>query len=425
LPARLDVLMPAPLTGRGPSYTCGMISRSLGDAELDLTVVTPHARGYSVAPARIHEVLPWWTRYLPYRLIRSLAEPQIETGFLSHALQDQSAAQGAYIWPDTSVQLVKQLRRAGIKVFREMVNCHRGTAKVILDDAYARLRLPAQHGISQASVEAEQAFLEAVDGVFCPNACVEASLLRTGLSRDKIMPASYGWDPARLAGTSKLLAPYDGITVVFVGTICVRKGVHLLLDYWASSKVRGRLVLAGAMEAALRETFAAQLARDDVIVHDYISDIGALYRSADVFAFPSLEEGGPQVIYEACGCGLPVITTPMGAGRIALHGREGFVLDPYDREGWISALRTLAEDKDQRLAMAAAARARAKLFRWEAVARRRRHQILERLGATRKVIGKSSADRSGAARSAADEASEGTVGAGRSREISRVVRLRD
>lgn len=423
MPARLDVLMPAPLTGRGPSYTCSMISRFLDDAELGVTVVTPHARACSVAPARIHEVLPWWTRYLPYRWTRSLFGGSIETSFLARVLQGQSAAHGAYLWPDTSGQLVEQLRQAGIKVFREMVNCHRGTAKMILDDAYARLGLPAQHGISQASVEAEQAFLEAVDGVFCPNACVEASVLRTGVSHDKIMMASYGWDPARLTGTSKLLAPCDGITVIFVGTICVRKGVHLLLDYWASSKVRGRLVLAGAMEAALRDIFFDQLARDDVIVHDYISDVGALYRSADVFAFPSLEEGGPQVTYEACGCGLPVITTPMGAGRIVLHGREGFVLDPYDREGWISALRTLAEDKDQRLAMAAAARARAELFRWEAVGTRRKHQIMERLSEKSRKIASKSNDKLGTDGTDADDACAVTVSAGPARDTSSVVRL--
>ena len=137
-----------------------------------------------------------------------------------------------------------------------------------------------------------------------------------------------------LPGSEKLLAPSEGITAVFVGGICVRKGAHLLLDYWAQSGVKGRLVMAGQLEPAIKEKCANLLSRDDVIVRDYIPNVGALYRSADVFAFPSLEEGGPQVTYEACGCGLPVITTPMGAGRIVRHDREGFVIDPYDR-AWL------------------------------------------------------------------------------------------
>jgi glycosyltransferase involved in cell wall biosynthesis len=376
---RLDVLLPTPLTGRGPSYTCGMIARSMAGAELSVTVVAPHARAHSIAPAEVFEILPHWARYVPYRWIRSLADRKVERAFLSQATRDQVAAQGAYIWPNCSLSTVAKLQREGIKVFREMVNCHRGSAKLILDDAYRRLGLSPCHGIDEESIDAEQQVLEIVDHVFCPNACVEASLLQNGLDGRKILPASYGWNPARFAGTDKLLPPHDGITVVFVGTICVRKGVHLLLDYWAKSKVRGRLVLAGAMEPAIREKCASLLARDDVTVLDYISDVGGLYRSADVFAFPSLEEGGPQVTYEACGCGLPVITTPMGAGRIARDNREGFVLDPYDEAGWVSAFRALAANLELRRNMASAARDRAELFHWHAVAERRKRQILSSL----------------------------------------------
>lgn len=373
---RLDVFLPTPLTGRGPSYTCGMIARALASAELSVTVTTPHARGYSITPARIREVLPRWARYLPYRWIRSGTDAHFEAAFLSYVTQAEASPHGAYIWPDCTLNTVTELQRAGLKVFREMVNCHRGTAKLILDDAYQRLGLPPSHGIDNASVDAEQELLETVDSVFCPNSCVETSLLQNGLKSERLLPASYGWDPKRFSGTNTLLPPHAGVTVVFVGSICVRKGAHLLLDYWEKSKVCGRLVLAGAMEQALRERCASLLAHDNVTVLDYVSDVGALYRSADVFAFPSLEEGGPQVTYEAAGCGLPAITTPMGAGRMTRHHREGYVLDPYDQASWIVALQTLAENTSRRLEMACAAKARAEFFHWDAVAARRRRQIL-------------------------------------------------
>src|ERR1035441_5657998 len=47
-----------------------------------------------------------------------------------------------------------------------MVNCHRGTAKLILDDAYGRLGLAPSHGIDDESIDAEQRVLEIVDSVF-------------------------------------------------------------------------------------------------------------------------------------------------------------------------------------------------------------------------------------------------------------------
>jgi glycosyltransferase involved in cell wall biosynthesis len=378
--AQLDVFLPPPLTGRGPSYTCAMLAQGMAGQELAVTIFTPRARTHPVFPANVVQILPHWARYVPYRWVRSFAVNKIEAEFLSQVKIRQSRAHGAYIWPDASLKTIMELKRANINVFREMVNCHRGTAKLILDEAYKRVGVAPCHTITDDSVAAEQEALAAVDYVFCPNPMVEASLLENGLPASKMLSASYGWDPTRFRRSNKLLGPCDGITAVFAGIICVRKGAHLLLDYWARSKTRGRLVLAGAMESTIKEKCAQLLARDDVVVLDFVQDVGALYRSADIFVFPSLEEGGPQVTYEACGCGLPVITTPMGAGRIVRQNREGFVLDPYDSASWIAAIRALAEDADRRRAMGTAAIIRAQSFHWGAVGHRRRQQVLDCLG---------------------------------------------
>lgn len=378
---QFDVLLPLPLTTRGPSYTCGMLARGMATRDFDVTVVTPRARGHLVSPAKVIETLPKWAGYVPYRWVRSLGQ-EIEAVFLSQANGSGAERRAAYIWPDASPKAINLLKQAGITVFREMINCHRASAKIILDDAYARIGVRPDHTITAASASLEQECLEAVDYVFCPNPMVEASLLENGLPASKLIAASYGWDPNRFRGSHRLLAPHDGITAVFVGSICVRKGCHLLLDYWARSNTRGRLVLAGTLEPLIKQQYSELLARNDVTVLDYVSDVGALYRSADIFVFPSLEEGGPQVTYEACGCGLPVITTPMGAGRIVRDGREGFVLDPYDSDGWIAAIRTLGVDHDRRRSMGAAAAERAQSFHWDTVALRRRQQVLDRLAST-------------------------------------------
>jgi glycosyltransferase involved in cell wall biosynthesis len=377
--ASLDVFLPLPLTRRGPSYTCGMLSQGMAGPELNVSILTPRTRSYPVYPAAVVQSLPLWARYVPFRWVKSVALEGFDERYLLEVRRCAGPFRGAYIWPDAKLQTIHELKRDGIVVFREMINCHRGTAKTILDDAYARIGVEPQHTITEASASGEQELLDAVDYIFCPNEMVEKSLIQHGLSRAKLLPASYGWEPSRFAGTHRLLEPLEGITLVFVGSICVRKGCHLLLDYWARSGVQGRLVLAGEVEPTIHERFGDLIARNDVVVLDFVTDIGALYHSADVFVFPSLEEGGPQVTYEACGCALPVITTPMGAGRIVRHGKEGYVLDPFDREGWIAAIRALAGDRERRAVMGAAARLRADLFRWELVAMQRKEQILKRL----------------------------------------------
>lgn len=373
--ATMNVFLPLPLTRRGPAYTCGMLAREMAGPDLDITIVTPRARSLAVDPATIAQTLPLWARHVPYRWVKRRVIETFDSEFL--AVTDAvNPVQAVYVWPDASLETITKLRDAGVRIFREMINCHRGTAKLILDDAYHRIGVQPSHGITASSVIREQALVEAADHIFCSNAIAEQSITSSGISSRKILAASYGWDPRRFSGNHRLLPPFNGATFVFAGSIGVRKGCHLLLDYWARSKLKGRLVLAGGIEPVIREKFSHFLDRPDVVVLDYVDDIGALYRSADVFVFPSLEEGGPQVTYEACGCGLPVITTPMGAGRIVRQDIEGVVLDPYDAPAWIATFESFAGDADLRMRMGAAAKARASLFCWDVVAERRKQQIL-------------------------------------------------
>lgn len=375
----IGVLMPLPLNGRGVGYTCGSLAKGMADREFGVTIVTPRSR-WPLPSVEVVEVLPDWARYVPYRWVHARAGSRMEDVFLSCIDKIQSERSAAYLWPDASIETLRELKRRDVTVFREQFNCHTGTARRILNLAYERLCVKPQHGITDEKIEREIQISESVDHIFCPSPLVEASLLENGVPAQKILETTYGWDPARLSGNHKHLPSSEGLTAVFVGAICVRKGAHLLLDYWARSGIKGRLVLAGEMEPIIKEKCSGLLARDDVKVLDYFKDVGSLYRSADIFVFPSLEEGSPLVIYEACGSGLPIITTEMGAGRIVRHGGEGFVLDPYDAAGWITALRMLAEDVELRRNMSSAATERAQLFAWASVARQRRQQIVDCLG---------------------------------------------
>src|SRR5579872_980614 len=273
--AQLEVFTPLPLTKRGPSYTCAVLASGMAGEDLKVTVTTPFTR-HSIFPAHANEVLPRFARHLPVRLTQNWAYREIEGAFLDRISKSNSATRAVHVWPDPSLAMMQELKRRGVTIFREMINSHRGTAKRILDEAYDRLGVVPQHDISDESVETETTILTKVDYLFCLSPLVINSVLEHGLPFSKFIVTSYGWDPLRFAGADKALAPIDGITAIFAGTANVRKGAHLLLDYWARSGVKGRLVLAGAMEPLIREKCAHLLARDDVIIFDYTKDIGAI-----------------------------------------------------------------------------------------------------------------------------------------------------
>jgi glycosyltransferase involved in cell wall biosynthesis len=292
----------------------------------------------------------------------------------------------AYIWPGASPWVYEQVKAHGRTLIMERINCHQASARRILDDAYDRLGLPAAHGITDVNTAREQYKLEMADLVFCPSPLVRKSLLEAGIPADKLLSVSYGWDPRRFSGTHRALERVDGITLVFVGLACVRKGVHLLLRAWERAKVAGRLVIVGDVAADIAGKCADQLNRSDVLHLPYHKDVAAVFRSADVFAFPTLEEGSPLVSYEAMASGLASIISPMGAGEVVRDGREGIVLDPYAEDAWVEAIQRLARDDELRENLGRRARQRAQDYTWQQVGRRRRMLLSEILRAESPVI---------------------------------------
>jgi glycosyltransferase involved in cell wall biosynthesis len=314
---------------------------------------------------------------LPFRLTKKFAIKRNELRFLDGAEYARTKGNAvAYVWPDPAISLLRQLRIAGVPIVREMVNCHRATAKTILDAEYKRIGLKIRHSISDESTRFEIEALRYCDIIFCSNKFSEQSLADSGVPEEKIRGVSFGWDPERFAGNSQAIERAAGPTFLFVGYICIRKGAHLLLKYWANSGIRGRLVLVGDIEPGLENFCKEYIDRDDVKVVRFTRDIAPFYRAADVFVFPSIEEGGPQVTYEAAGCGLPLVASPMAAARIADY-TTGFVVDPFDEAGWIQSMRTLAVNLELRRQMGHAAQQRALNFTWREVAEARRRILQE------------------------------------------------
>jgi glycosyltransferase involved in cell wall biosynthesis len=276
----------------------------------------------------------------------------------------------AHLYRGCSLRLIHSLREHGHLIFMERMNTMERTLQRIMDDAYARAGWPVVPDDPRILAR-DQEETEAADFVFSPSPAVTTSLREGGIPERKILTCSYGWDPERFHTTRRALPPVAGVTVLFVGRIGARKGAHLLLRAWSRAGVAGRLVLVGEVEPLIAAHCASLLARADVVHCEYDPDPEPFYRSADVFAFPTLEEGSPLVLYEAMGTGLPIVTSAMGAGDVARHGTEALIVEPHDEEQLIAALRLLAADPERRRAMGAAGRLRAAEYTWERVAQRR------------------------------------------------------
>ena len=363
----LKFLFPMYCTGSGVSYTCLSLAGAMRRAGAAARVFMC-AADHGIDREIVRTAVPEWLNAPLYRAVRSqsLIRAWTELRFVGQA----AAGDIAYLWPGVSLGTYRKLRQRGCTIVVERINCHRRTARRALDEAYRRCGMAPAHGLTDTAIDEETRKLDCADFIFSPSPLVAESLRDAGVGDAKIIPTSYGWDPQRHAPRERRRA--GGFTALFVGRLCVRKGVHLLLEVWKRAAIpNGRLVLAGFLEPELEKLCGGDLQRADVEVAGFVSDVAGLYAGADVFVFPSLEEGGPQVTYEAMACGLPVLVSPMGAGAAARDGLDGCVRDPYDADGWAGALRELAADAGLRGRLGDSARERAGGFVWDSVGRQR------------------------------------------------------
>lgn len=361
------IYVPVPHLGWGWVDACVRIAEAFPTDVLSPTIVLPRAFTSIGQPISVKEAIP---RSVPYRYVSPIVRPAVNY-FFGRALRSADPRNTlSYFWPMPPHSLVDCARRRGVVTVREMLNTFCGTAKSILDEAYDRVGLPPTHGITEERVELERKDLEMYDFILSSNLRIEESLVNAGINPKKILHSSYGWSPDDLA-TNMSDEPKASFRALFIGTVGVRKGVPQLLEAWKRSGVDGELLIVGPVEECLKPLISRYLHGCRVKFQGFTRDLARLYRSSDLFVFPSLEEGDPQVTYQAAGFGLPVIATPMGSASVIRNEVNGLVVKPYDVDGLAEAISRLAGSQELRHRLGKQAANDARAYTYEIIGRKR------------------------------------------------------
>ncbi len=336
------------------------------------------ASGADLTKPFYRNAFPAWAKSIAYRL---LTEKQIKKFSQFRFFNSLNNLDIVYLWPGVSLELYEILHARGHQLVMESVNTHQATSKLILDAEYARLGLMPTHGITSEAATEESAKLDLSDFVFSCSQNVTDSLIAANVPPHKILQTTYGLRESEVLATDELAgrSQDNEITAIFVGTIGLRKGPHLILDYWCRSNMKGKLRLVGDIQPEVRHIVEPYLKRSDIEHVPYVKDLRSIYKEADVFILPSLEEGSPLVTYLALGAGLPCIVSPMGGGGVVEHSKEGFVIAPFDAETWIESLKKISEDVGLRKRFSQNAHIKAQNYVWANVGRQREKLLLSRL----------------------------------------------
>jgi glycosyltransferase involved in cell wall biosynthesis len=167
-----------------------------------------------------------------------------------------------------------------------------------------------------------------------------------------------------------IIAPF----VLTVGTLEPRKNIPRLIAAWQQLEpaVRGahRLLVVGAM-GWLLEDLQASLSDDPSIVfagHLPDDQLQACLQVASAFAYPSLYEGFGLPVLEAMAAAVPVMTSNVGA-TLEVAGVAALLVNPTSVDEISHGLARLLSEPELCQALAAAGKARARQFSWEATAR--------------------------------------------------------
>jgi glycosyltransferase involved in cell wall biosynthesis len=209
-------------------------------------------------------------------------------------------------------------------------------------------------------------------------AAAEELVAHTAIPAERIRIVPNGVDLA-VAGDQEVAAMRRGFDlgdapyVLWIGSLEPRKNVGLLVDAfarWAAgADLPHRLVLAGPggwVEDAASVLAPARTLGDRVRTVGRVGDpaLRALYRGADVFAFPSRHEGFGIPVLEAMAQGTPVLAADIPALRETATG-AAVLRSPDDTAAWVAALDNLLHDATERARLGAAGRERAQQYSWE------------------------------------------------------------
>jgi len=175
----------------------------------------------------------------------------------------------------------------------------------------------------------------------------------------------------------------EGRYLLFVSTIEPRKNLGVLLDAFERLRARGayagELVVVGKI-GWKSEQIAPRLRAAGIRHLDYLQtdELAEVYRSAELFVFPSIYEGFGFPLLEAMSYGIPSIAA-RSSSLPEIGGEAALYFDPRDSRELERTIERLLGDRALRDELASRGRKRAAQFRWEEAAAKT-VEVLRRVG---------------------------------------------
>ncbi len=165
----------------------------------------------------------------------------------------------------------------------------------------------------------------------------------------------------------------DGNYILDVSRLQPHKNIVTLIEAYGIMRKENperleKLVIVGDTAYNTTDEYDARersLFINDIIFISFVpgEDLNAIYSGANLFAFPSLNEGFGLPVLEAMASGTPVITSNI-TSMPEIGGESVVTVDPLDKEVLAREMSRVLQDGDLRVKMIESGLSRAKEFTW-------------------------------------------------------------
>ena len=239
-----------------------------------------------------------------------------------------------HCWSGVSEELLRAESLAGACRVLMRGSSHIAEQAALLEAEEARLGTPIERPTPWMIAREEREYALA-DRIVVLSEFARDSFVRHGVAADRLSVLPLGVDVAAFradtatrearAGRLRAGAP---LRVVYAGALSARKGLLDLLDaarQCADLPIEFRLVGAALPEVAAHLTGRGSNVRLlGPVEQRRLMDV---YREADLFLFPTIEDGFGMVLTQAAAAGLPILCTSHCAGpELMAAGAPGWVV---------------------------------------------------------------------------------------------------
>ena len=255
----------------------------------------------------------------------------------------------------SSLQAGQDLQARGGRFVCDRGSTHQRFQERIVAEEYARwgVKRPVS---DERDTRREEAIYAVADAITVPSSFARRSFLEMGTPPEKVHVIPYG---VRLEQFTPMAdPPQDVFSVLFAGSVGLRKGVPYLLEAFAALQApRKRLRIVGAVQEDLKGVLE-KLPRADVDLLGPLPqpELAAWMSRSHVLVLPSIEEGLALVQAQAMASGCPVLcSTNTGGEDLFTDGVEGFIVPVRDPAALTNRMQQLADDPALQQRMRAAA----------------------------------------------------------------------